>query len=156
MRKFILFSIFILFWGCSFNKIDEKKLSKYIKENFSDYELLEKPIIGIKYKNLAWVVFARAGKEGLYGVVLSHKGNKFQIVNIKKGNEIKKAIFTVGEGDEGKYKFDIMLGEKLIVYEHSIYGKKDDYCDVKVYRFDKNENLFVFDEKESINERENY
>ncbi|MEO0160619.1 MAG: hypothetical protein ABIL47_09145, partial [candidate division WOR-3 bacterium] len=154
MRKFILFSIFILFWGCSSDKVDEKKLEEFIKENFKDYELLDKPIIKEKYKNLILVSFAKAGTEGVYSVVLSHKGNKFKIVDIKKGDETKKAIFTIGKDRTERYSADVKLGEKLIIYEHSIYGKKDDYCNAYVYKFENG--IFVFDEKESLNEKGNY
>lgn len=155
MRRLILFLIQILIFGCE-NRIDQKKLNNYIKEKFQNYKLLEDVSILEKHENFILVSFAKAGTEGIYSVVLSYKGNKFDVMKIKKGDELKEAIFVIGEGDKGKYKFDVKIGKKLKVYEYSIYGKRDDYCNVSIYELDKENNIFVFNESESLKEKESY
>ncbi|MEO0218511.1 MAG: hypothetical protein ABIL89_00010 [candidate division WOR-3 bacterium] len=156
MRRFIFLTF--LFLGCSYAqkelKIDENKLIEFIKKNFKNYQIFDKPIIKAKYKNLILVEFASAGATTNYSVILLYKNNNFQITKIKKDSKYENAIFVIGVGGAGRYGADVKLGEKLKFYEYSIYGEDNDYCRANVYNF--NNKAFILDEKESKIERENY
>ncbi|MEO0223479.1 MAG: hypothetical protein ABIL76_00095 [candidate division WOR-3 bacterium] len=134
-------------------KLNEEKLNEFIKKNFKNYQLFEKPIIRKQYKNFILVDFAYAGATGNYSVLIINKNNNFQIAKLKN-KEIKNAIFLIASGGAGRYSSYVELDDKLKVFEYSIYGEDNDYCRVEVYSFQKG--YFIYDKTLSDIERKNY
>ncbi len=156
--------IFLIFLGCSYSKskvqiqktpkIDEKKLVEFIRKNFSNYHLFEKPIIKAQYKSIILVDFASAGATTNYSVVLLYNNNNFKLLKLKEKDEMKDAIFIVGAGGSGRYMENVKLDEKLKVYSYSLYGEDNDYCKVLIYDFVKE--VFVLNENLSKDETKKY
>lgn len=134
-------------------KLNEEKLNEFIKKNFKNYQLFEKPIIRKQYKNFILVDFAYAGATGNYSALIINKNNNFQIAKLKN-KEIKDAIFLIASGGAGRYSSYVELNDKLKVFEYSIYGDNNDYCKVEVYNFQKG--YFIYDKNLSDIERKNY
>ena len=152
-RYLMLFFLFSCLDAQISSKLNEEKLNEFIKKNFKNYQLFEKPIIRKQYKNFILVDFAYAGATGNYSVLIINKNNNFEIAKIKN-KEIKNAIFLIASGGAGRYSSYVELDDKLKVFEYSIYGDNNDYCKVEVYNFQKG--YFIYDKNLSDKERKNY
>ncbi|MCS7244587.1 MAG: hypothetical protein RMJ38_00430 [candidate division WOR-3 bacterium] len=135
-------------------KVDEKELNEFIRKNFKDYMLFPKAIIKKHYKNIILVDFASAGATTNYRAIII-KDKHFQVGKLEKDGLKMDGVFVVGGGGSGRYYLDVDLNKSYLkIYEYSIYGKREDYCKVEVYKLEKN--VFRYNKEMSEIEEKTY